>query len=322
MSEQKTVPVEPSEEQIQIVFNWLMFDEDKDSKKGGWWGGPEDVEYVKTLIRQLLAAAPPRDEPTGCPCTLIEPCSSTCSCANPIMSGGCARCCKYGSLEQRKEMAKCLALKMSGEPTNSVATQHHQYESRPCCGEYATCLRPCTPRGRWLAVHDPANNLFKEDGIFAECQCPPCVEDRKRKSEAAQGNASPIGADSIEPATAVAPSQEHGKSELPLSADNVIEWKKECVNRGLIWGIQLCEQALAAIALEKECKLWMDTCRTAEDNLEKAEAESANLRHDITRYVQHNSELLAELAKLRTQLGLEHPNDEASKLAELKARKP
>jgi len=26
----------------------------------------------------------------------------------------------------------------------------------PCCGEYAQCHRPCTPRGRWLAQAEPA----------------------------------------------------------------------------------------------------------------------------------------------------------------------
>jgi hypothetical protein len=27
----------------------------------------------------------------------------------------------------------------------------------PCCGEYATCLRACTPRGRWLQFQSTAN---------------------------------------------------------------------------------------------------------------------------------------------------------------------
>lgn len=36
-----------------------------------------------------------------CPCTIIEPCSYACTCANPFKSGGCLRCSKYGSEEQR-----------------------------------------------------------------------------------------------------------------------------------------------------------------------------------------------------------------------------
>ena len=35
---------------------------------------------------------------------------------------------------------------------------------QPCCGEYAQCRRPCTPRGRWLAQAAPAG-AEKEDAI-------------------------------------------------------------------------------------------------------------------------------------------------------------
>ena len=45
----------------------------------------------------------------GCPCLYVEPCSSACSCASPGMSGGCERCCRYGSLEQRTAHAESLA---------------------------------------------------------------------------------------------------------------------------------------------------------------------------------------------------------------------
>jgi len=36
-----------------------------------------------------------------CACTLTEPCSPNCTCANPILSGGCLRCASYGSPEQQ-----------------------------------------------------------------------------------------------------------------------------------------------------------------------------------------------------------------------------
>lgn len=45
----------------------------------------------------------------GCPCLLVTPCSDSCSCAHPMLSGGCRRCCKHGSLEQRTEMARHLS---------------------------------------------------------------------------------------------------------------------------------------------------------------------------------------------------------------------
>lgn len=44
-----------------------------------------------------------------CACTLIQPCSDVCSCANPLMSGGCARCCTYGSPTQKKAAALYIA---------------------------------------------------------------------------------------------------------------------------------------------------------------------------------------------------------------------
>lgn len=44
----------------------------------------------------------------GCPCLYVEPCSSACTCANPTMSGGCSRCCRYGSPSQRRAAAEHL----------------------------------------------------------------------------------------------------------------------------------------------------------------------------------------------------------------------
>ncbi len=45
----------------------------------------------------------------SCPCEFVEPCSKMCSCARPFMSGGCSRCCKYGSVEQQTAAAERLA---------------------------------------------------------------------------------------------------------------------------------------------------------------------------------------------------------------------
>lgn len=45
----------------------------------------------------------------GCPCYVLnEPCVPQCTCVNSLMSGGCRRCAKYGSLEQRQVKAKKL----------------------------------------------------------------------------------------------------------------------------------------------------------------------------------------------------------------------
>lgn len=49
-------------------------------------------------------------ETTGCPCTFpeLEPCSSSCTCREPSLSGGCQRCARYGSYEQRLNKARWL----------------------------------------------------------------------------------------------------------------------------------------------------------------------------------------------------------------------
>lgn len=48
-------------------------------------------------------------EEKACPCLHTKPCKQDCSCANPVMSGGCNRCCSYGSKEQQEEKAEWLA---------------------------------------------------------------------------------------------------------------------------------------------------------------------------------------------------------------------
>lgn len=43
-----------------------------------------------------------------CPCVLIKPCRSSCTCANSLMSGGCDFCPRYGSHEQQVAHAEKL----------------------------------------------------------------------------------------------------------------------------------------------------------------------------------------------------------------------
>lgn len=46
----------------------------------------------------------------SCPCAyLSKPCSSNCTCANNVKSGGCDFCCSYGSFAQRRRRAKYIA---------------------------------------------------------------------------------------------------------------------------------------------------------------------------------------------------------------------
>lgn len=67
------------------------------------------TSYDRTA-RPLSASDKATPEPVGgCPCLYVEPCFPSCTCATPVLSGGCDRCCRYGSLEQRKAAAKRLA---------------------------------------------------------------------------------------------------------------------------------------------------------------------------------------------------------------------
>lgn len=45
----------------------------------------------------------------SCPCVYTKPCDPRCTCVHPRSSHGCARCCKYGSVEQRITRAQKLA---------------------------------------------------------------------------------------------------------------------------------------------------------------------------------------------------------------------
>lgn len=76
----------------------------------------EQEDKAVAEIASLIATKENESSIDGCPCLLVEPCSYACSCARQMMSGGCMRCCKYGSLEQRLNSAKRLAkLNQQGE---------------------------------------------------------------------------------------------------------------------------------------------------------------------------------------------------------------
>jgi hypothetical protein len=60
----------------------------------------------------------------GCPCTIVDPCRSSCTCANPVMSGGCACCAKYGNDEQRRKNAQRIRDILVGKQGNSHALTH------------------------------------------------------------------------------------------------------------------------------------------------------------------------------------------------------
>lgn len=67
-----------------------------------------DRDAQATTLAAALEEAKGRG---SCPCEfleVVEPCNPQCSCRNEVMSGGCRRCARYGSREQRLAMAKRL----------------------------------------------------------------------------------------------------------------------------------------------------------------------------------------------------------------------
>lgn len=75
------------------------------AEDGTRWSG-FDVSYrPDTLPLSSTLATGDR----GCPCLYTTPCKDNCTCVNWTSSAGCARCCTYGSLEQRTKSAERLA---------------------------------------------------------------------------------------------------------------------------------------------------------------------------------------------------------------------
>ncbi len=51
----------------------------------------------------------------------------------------------------------------------AVKAAQPEQEPEVCCGDYATCMKPCTPRGRWLAEQEPV--AYPEGDVVGPCVC-------------------------------------------------------------------------------------------------------------------------------------------------------
>lgn len=65
-------------------------------------------QTMDELRQELYMVKQQFDKSNGCPCVLVEPCSKMCTCASPVLSGGCRRCARYGSVAQRVGAAQQL----------------------------------------------------------------------------------------------------------------------------------------------------------------------------------------------------------------------
>jgi len=79
---------------------------------------PEVFALIESLERRLAQAtrdalALEEQSRSGCPCLYTTPCHKQCSCVRPWMSGGCARCCRYGNEDYQKAQAERIAKALS-----------------------------------------------------------------------------------------------------------------------------------------------------------------------------------------------------------------
>ena len=72
------------------------------------WDAIADADMIEKLTAEN-ASLRGEMERRACPCLHTTPCHPDCTCANPLMSRGCERCCTYGSPEQQKAAAERLA---------------------------------------------------------------------------------------------------------------------------------------------------------------------------------------------------------------------
>lgn len=70
------------------------------------------VTHVAAMARRIEELEAQSLHPGSCPCEWVRPCNPNCSCNDPVASGGCMRCCKYGSDIQRMAAAMDIAARL------------------------------------------------------------------------------------------------------------------------------------------------------------------------------------------------------------------
>lgn len=72
---------------------------------------PDEGCHLCDEARAALARLPAdalAERSASCPCAYGEPCHPDCTCACPVSSKGCLRCCRYGNRDQRQAAAARL----------------------------------------------------------------------------------------------------------------------------------------------------------------------------------------------------------------------
>ncbi len=100
-----------------------------------------------------------------CPCKLIGACDGgNCTCANPVMSGGCRRCATYGSPDQQLAMAQEIAELLDLGHATKYGFSRAVTELAPVAGQQADARDESAPPTldenialllRWVMPFDP-----------------------------------------------------------------------------------------------------------------------------------------------------------------------
>ena len=112
-------------------------------------------------------------------------------CANEYMEDEC----NCGADEANAGIDQAItaikaALEAKDEPVGLIESLK---DAKPCCGQYETCWRACTPRGKFIGQRDAQRKPLTDEeiksqwSVFWEADCHPWAIDFARAIEAAHG---------------------------------------------------------------------------------------------------------------------------------------
>ena len=110
-----------------------LWDEKRQSALYAWNTAKPSGSAVEAAGERSKGTTMEQSEPAtgGCPCIYIGACRYSCTCVSPHMSGGCSRCCQYGSKEQRTASAKRLAMLIDAAPSGAAAVPASSKKATP-----------------------------------------------------------------------------------------------------------------------------------------------------------------------------------------------
>jgi len=122
-------------------------------------------QAVADLVRDELRQGLKR---RACPCEFesVPACGPACSCRIPAMSGGCLRCCSYGSAFQQDVAARAIVLASSLRVVAAAIQVGGIIYSAPRPAMHPDVIREMGKIG--LRVHSADQGFLLSDGTFAD----------------------------------------------------------------------------------------------------------------------------------------------------------